>query len=221
MTDGEEHTFLFADLAGFTALTEVHGDEEAVQLVDEFCQGLRGLLSDFAAEEVKTIGDAMMIRVDDARQAVELGLRIVDELGARPNFPIVRIGMHTGPAIEKDGDWFGASVNLAARISGSAGGNEVLLSEATWKAAGADEGLEYHRHGEERFKNVREPVALYRAVVKGRDSEGLPIDPVCRMAVDPGKAAGQLTHEGRQFFFCSLDCARQFAAEPDPFAAKE
>jgi class 3 adenylate cyclase len=41
MTDGQEHTFLFADLAGFTALTEVHGDEEAVQLVDEFCQGLR------------------------------------------------------------------------------------------------------------------------------------------------------------------------------------
>jgi Adenylate cyclase, family 3 (some proteins contain HAMP domain) len=220
VTNEEKNTFLFADLAGFTALTEAHGDQEAVQLADEFYDTLRRLLPGYRAEEVKTIGDAMMIRAHDARRAVELGLRIVDELGARPNFPIVRVGMHTGSAIERGGDWFGAAVNLAARISASAGGKEVLLSEATRKAAGNASDLEYHRHGTELFKNVREPVRLYRAVAKGKGSEELPIDPVCRMAVDVGTGAGRLSHGGREFYFCSLDCARQFAADPDSFAAR-
>ena len=215
---GPAHTFLFADLAGFTALTEAHGDEEAVDLVQEFCAFLRGLLSDHAGEEVKTIGDAMMIRVVDPGEAVELALRIVDELGARPRFPVVRVGMHTGPAIEREGDWFGATVNLAARISAAAGGGEVLLSEATLKAAGPLERVELSRHGFATFKNVREPVALYRAVRSGRQDRELPIDPVCRMALDADQAAGQLQHDGRVFFFCSLDCARQFAADPGHYA---
>jgi adenylate cyclase len=126
--------------------------------------------------------------------------------------------MHTGPAIERDGDWFGATVNLAARISAAAGGNEVLLSEATVNAAGPLEGVELSKHGNPAFKNVRERVALYRAMREGRRDRELPIDPVCRMAVDLDQAAGQLRHEGELFFFCSLDCARRFAADPDRFA---
>jgi class 3 adenylate cyclase/YHS domain-containing protein len=213
------HTFLFADLAGFTALTEVHGDEEAVDLVQEFCAFVRGLLPDHAAEEVKTIGDAMMVRADDPANAVELGLRIVEELGTRPRFPVVRVGMHTGSAIEREGDWFGATVNLAARISAAAGGGEVLVSEATVHAAGSLGGVELSRHGFATFKNVREPVALYQAVRAGRRDRELPIDPVCRMAIDADQAAGQLQHDGKSFFFCSLDCARQFAADPGHYTA--
>jgi class 3 adenylate cyclase/YHS domain-containing protein len=217
---GSAHTFLFADLAGFTALTEAHGDEEAADLVQEFCSFLRGLLPGHSGEEVKTIGDAMMIRGDDPGKAVELGLRIVDELGTRPRFPVVRVGMHTGSAIEREGDWFGATVNLAARISAAAGGGEVLLSEATVHAAGALEGVKLSRHGFATFKNVRAPVPLYRAVREGRQERELPIDPVCRMAIDAAQAAGQLHHEGKVFYFCSLDCARQFAADPDRYPAE-
>jgi class 3 adenylate cyclase/YHS domain-containing protein len=217
MSRESDHTFLFADLAGFTALTEAHGDEEAADLAQRFCGLLRALLPDHGAEEVKTIGDAMMIRADDARMAIELGLRIVEELGAKPSFPTVRVGMHTGPAIERDGDWFGATVNLAARISAEAGGNEVLLSEATVNAAGPLKEVELSKHGNPSFKNVREPVALYRAMREGRRDSELPIDPVCRMAVDVDQAAGQLRHQGKLFFFCSLDCARQFAADPNHY----
>jgi adenylate cyclase len=213
-----KHTFLFADMAGFTALTEAHGDEKAVGLAHEFFDLLRTLLPDYQAEEVKTIGDAMMIRAAHAGRAIELGLRIVDELGGRPQFPIVRVGMHTGPAIERGGDWFGAAVNLAARISAAAGGNQVLLSEATMEAAGSLGGVELSRHGQPQFKNVREPVVLYRATGEGARGEELPIDPVCRMAVDPDQAAGQLGYEGEVFFFCSLECATQFAADPARYA---
>jgi class 3 adenylate cyclase len=218
---GAEHTFLFADLAGFTALTEAHGDEDAVELVQEFCALLRDLLPGHGGHEVKTIGDAMMVRVDDPRKAVELGLKIVEEVGNRPGFPVVRVGMHTGTAIERGGDWFGATVNLAARISAAAAGDEVLISEATLHAAGSLTGVELGRHGHATFKNVREPIALYRVAREGRQDRDLPVDPVCRMAVDPDRAAGQLRHEGRLFWFCSLGCARQFAMNPSRYTAEQ
>jgi adenylate cyclase len=218
---GEEarvHTFLFADLAGFTALTEAHGDEEAAELAALFSDCVHSLLPEHGAEAVKTIGDAVMVRCDEASAAVELGLRITEGVGSRPQFPIVRVGMHTGPAIERGGDWFGSAVNLAARVSGAAGGDEVLLSEATKGAAGELHGIELERRGERRFKNVREAVALYQARREGSERGVRAIDPVCRMAVAPAEAAGTLTYQGHQYYFCSLECARKFAAEPERFA---
>jgi class 3 adenylate cyclase/YHS domain-containing protein len=219
MTDTGEHTFLFADMAGFTALTEAHGDERAVQLVAEFCAWVRELLPGHGAEEVKTIGDAVMLRCDEPAAAIELGLRIVEGIGARPEFPVVRVGMHTGRAIERGGDWFGAAVNLAARVSGAAGGSEVLLTEATREAAGELRAIELRQRGEQRFKNVRDSIRIYRAVRDGEEREGLPIDPVCRMAVDPGRAAGELTYDGRAYHFCSLSCVQAFATSPRHYVA--
>lgn len=218
MADESNHTFLFADLAGFTALTEAHGDEEAAELAGEFCDCVRGLLPEHGGQEIKTIGDAMMIRSEEAAPAVMLGLRIVDDIGDRPQFPIVRVGMHTGPAIERSGDWFGAAVNLAARVSSLAGGDEVLLTDATREAAEQLDGVELRRHGEQRFKNVRDPVVVHRALREGRVIEERLIDPVCRMAVDPDEAAGKLNHAGREYLFCSLRCVRAFAAEPESFS---
>jgi class 3 adenylate cyclase len=121
-------TFLFADLSGFTALTEAHGDEQAADLVGGFCVAVRRLLTAHHAFEVKTIGEALMLRTGDAA-AIRLGLCIVHDVGAQHGFPLVRVGMHTGPAVEREGDWFGATVNLAARVSAAASGGEALLTE--------------------------------------------------------------------------------------------
>jgi len=215
MSKGDFHTFLFADLAGFTALTEAHGDQQAVDLVQEFFEAVRSRLKDDDAEEVKTIGDAMMLHCRDPAKAIGLGTWIVDEFGGRPGYPVIRVGIHTGVATERNGDWFGATVNLAARVAGEASGNEVLLTEQTANAAG-DIGLVLHEHGRVSLRNVSEPVRLFRARRGGsRDEHGLPIDPVCRMAVDPDDAAGSLRHEGVEYFFCSLDCAHAFSEAPE------
>jgi class 3 adenylate cyclase len=104
-------TFLFADLSGFTALTEAHGDEQAVDLVDGFCVAVRRLLAEHQAQEVKSIGDALMLRTADTAAAIRLRLCIVHDVGSRHGFPLVRVGMHTGPAVERGRDWFGATVN--------------------------------------------------------------------------------------------------------------
>jgi adenylate cyclase len=217
--DEQFHTFLFADLAGFTALTEAHGDERAADLAAEFFACVRDLLPDHGAEEVKTIGDAVMVRCKRPDLAVELGLRIVDEVGKHDHFPVVRVGMHTGAATERSGDWYGTGVNIAARVSGLAGGGDVLVSGLTREAAGELEGVEFRRHGLRRLKNVNEPIRIYRAARTGEQVDGLRIDPVCRMAIDPGQAAGSLTFRADQYYFCSLECAQAFSSAPERYVA--
>lgn len=214
------HTFLFADLAGYTALSEAHGDRQAADVAGEFAAAARELLSSHAAREVKTIGDAVMICGDDAASAIGLGVGIVYDVGAQHGFPAVRVGMHTGEALERDGDWFGTSVNIAARVSAIASGGEVLLTQATKAAAGEPAGVRLHERGRQTLKNIGEPVLLYAAVREGEcDAAGLPIDPVCRMAVDPEHSAGRLLYEGVEFHFCSLQCAGAFAGDPARYAS--
>jgi class 3 adenylate cyclase/YHS domain-containing protein len=219
MAEERVHTFLFADLAGFTALTEAHGDEEAADLASAFFDHVRDLLGDHGAEEVKTIGDAIMVRCAEASQAVQLGLRIVEGIRDGPQFPVVRVGMDTGPATERKGDWFGNTVNLAARVSGAAGGDEVLITQATREALPDPPQVELVGRGEQRFKNVREPVRLYRALPRDREVEDRPIDPVCQMSLDPGHVAGTLTYEGAIYQFCSLECIRAFSDAPSSYVS--
>ena len=217
--DAEPSTFLFADMAGFTALTEVMGDEEAVAVAEDFFESARALLGEHGSQEVKTIGDALMIRAEEPGLAIRLGLRLAHDIGVRHEFPSVRVGMHTGSALQRGDDWFGAAVNLAARVSGAAAGGEVLLTADTRAGAGDLGDVELVEHGRHSLRNVAEPVALYRAVARGADEAAgaLPIDPVCRMAVDPEHAAGRLSHDGVEFYFCSLECAGAFAAAPERF----
>ncbi len=219
---GERATFLFADLAGYTALTETHGDERAADLAEDFFTVIRGLARDYRAEEVKTIGDAVMLRVPNAADAIGLGLRIVGEVGAHHGHPGVRVGMHTGSAVQRGGDWFGAGVNLAARVAGLARDCDVLLTATTRDAAGELSGVVLAPRGRQSLKNVGEPVMIYAAGASGdRTAEGLPIDPVCRMAVDPARAAGTLVHLGVRYEFCSLRCAGIFAAAPEQLVSGE
>lgn len=211
-------TFLFADLAGYTALTEVHGDAEAVRLIDEYCNGVRALLPAFDADEVKSIGDALLVRVPRPDRAVQLGLRTTSEIGSRHGFPAVRVGMHHGPAIERDGDYFGRTVNIAARVAALAAAGEVLVTEATMQAAGKVESVRFIDRGRHPLKGIEQPVAIYLASAGAQETtEGLPIDPVCHMVLEPERSAGTLVHQGTRYHFCSLNCAGRFAQEPDRF----
>jgi adenylate cyclase len=113
-------------------------------------------------------------------------------------------------------------VNLAARVSAAAGGGEVLLTEATKAAAGEVAGVGLRERGRWSFRNVGAPVPVYAAIRQGmRSSSGLPIDPVCRMAVHPWHGAGRLTDEGVEYCFCSLECAGAFARHPDSYTTTD
>ena len=162
------HTFLFTDLVGFTALTAAQGDERAADVATEFCERVRPLLVDHDAEEIKSIGDGLMLRSDNPGQGILLGIRIVDELEQVEGFPPVRVGVHAGPAVERAGDWFGTTVNVAARLCAAAGGGEVLASEAAVVAAGKLGDVDIGDRRLHWLKNVTEPVAARTVAARER-----------------------------------------------------
>jgi adenylate cyclase len=210
-------TFLFADIAGYTALTEAHGDEEAAELARGFCRAVAERARAGGGEVVKTIGDAVMVRHENTVAAVELGLAAAHEVLTGHGSPAVRVGLHHGPALEQDGDWFGATVNLAARIAGLAAGGEVLMSVAVLEAVGELPGVALESRGEHRLRNISAPVALFAAVVDARTEEERHLDPVCRMLVAEGREAGMLRHREATYRFCSLECVRRFLRDPDAY----
>jgi class 3 adenylate cyclase len=134
-------TFVFADLVGYGALTEQHGDEAAMRVAREFRRVMRALSHEHGAWHVKSMGDGAMICVPDAGRAVALAERTLTEVGSHPDLLPVRIGAHTGPAVLHDGDWYGSAVNVAARLVGAARPNEALVSDTTRDAAGAGGGV--------------------------------------------------------------------------------
>ncbi|HVS28957.1 MAG TPA: adenylate/guanylate cyclase domain-containing protein [Solirubrobacteraceae bacterium] len=153
------HTFIFTDLVGFTALTAEYGDERAADIAQEFYARTRRLLAEHRAEELKTLGDALMLRCDEPAFAIRLGLRIVGEIERMPGCPAVRVGMHSGTAVSREGDWYGSTVNIAARLCSAAGGGEVLVSEATLEGIGRLRGVMLEDRRLHWLKNVSEPVA--------------------------------------------------------------
>jgi adenylate cyclase len=169
--EAERHTFLFTDLVGYTALAAAEGDDRAADVALDFARRVRGLASEHGAEVVKLLGDGLMVRCREPDNAVQLGLKIVENLAEVPDFPPVRVGMHFGPAVTRDGDWYGTTVNVAARLCAAAGGGEVLVSEETRDSAGALRGVEVGEHRLHWLKNLSDPVAA-RLMSRGSDCGG-------------------------------------------------
>jgi class 3 adenylate cyclase/YHS domain-containing protein len=214
-------TFVFADIAGFTALTEAHGDEEAATLVDRFCNEVAEVLPRYGGSQVKSIGDAVMLRVPSPASAIELGLHLAHDMLGDHGTPSIRVGMHHGAALHREGDYFGAAVNLAARVSGLAAGGEVLATASTGSVAGPIAGVLYESRGRHELRGIPEPVEVVAALREGFPGKaGLAIDPVCHMAVDPDRAAGRLMYQDVAYFFCALECAGAFARHPERYAGR-
>lgn len=164
--DESIHTFLFADLVGYTALAELEGDGRALEVALALQRRVGGLLEEHRAEQVKAIGDGLMLRCGDPGDAVALGIRLIDEVAQEGDFPPVRVGIHTGPALASGGDWYGRAVNVAARLCATAPGGEVVVSERTRTAAGSLSGVDWGERELHWLRNVSQPIAAYRATRK-------------------------------------------------------
>lgn len=124
--------------------------------------------------------------------------------------------MHYGPVVERAGDVFGSTVNVAARVTAKAASGQILMTRPIADAA-ADGGLAVRALGSLRLRNLSEPVELYKLIRTGAEDHD--VDPVCRMRVNPATAAGRLIYAGTDYLFYSLSCAAKFATEPERFTS--
>jgi adenylate cyclase len=210
-----EATVAFVDLAGFAALTEVHGDARAVELVEEF--------EDFAAAAlgpedrlVKMMGDAAMFSFAAPADALAALRRIFGTCLNAPGFPLPQAGIHHGPVIERARDIFGGTANLAARVVAEARGGQVLATGPTADVARAA-GVRVHDLGPRRLRNLSGEVELF-AIDLVPATRASSVDPVCRMRVDHDGGPGVFLRLGGDHWFCSSSCAELFATDPDGYA---
>ena len=152
----------FADLAGYTRLTEELGEEEALEVVERFVSAVEDSLPD-DARVIKTIGDEVMIVGSDASALVDWAVGFQQLAGERP---LPRIGLHVGYALYRDGDYYGRAVNLASRVGARAAGGEVLVTREVVGAAGRH--LAFQHIGEVKLKGFDEATELFLARPKAK-----------------------------------------------------
>lgn len=206
-----ERTFCFVDMAGFTALTEANGDEDAADVATRFAELTRATLK--AGDRlVKTIGDAVLVTSQSPLSGVSLVEDLLTNAAAQGCFPSLRVGLHHGEAVERHGDVFGAAVNLAARIASEAHAGEVLGTEPIADAARTS-GIPVIELGNVGLKNVRRSIPLFSLALVLGDID-TPIDPVCRTPIDRRQAVGHLRFRNKEYWFCCMTCAAAFASNP-------
>jgi adenylate cyclase len=147
----------FADLAGYTRLTEEIGEEEAVSAVERFVADVEHTLPD-DARVIKTIGDEVMVVGSDPSALVDWAVGFQELHDERP---LPRIGLHYGETLYRDGDYYGREVNQAARVAARAAGGEVICTKPIVENGGPH--LQFERIGEVRLKGFSEPTELFVA----------------------------------------------------------
>jgi adenylate cyclase len=146
----------FADLAGYTRLTEEAGEEEALDIVERFVEAVEETLPD-TARVIKTIGDEVMVVGSDPSALADWAVGFQLLYGERR--PLPRIGIHAGGALYRDGDYYGRAVNLASRVGARAAAGEVLVTRPVVEAAGRH--LSFRHIGDVRMKGFAETTELF------------------------------------------------------------
>ncbi len=163
---GSTVTILFSDIRGFTEYTDQYGDEAAFQVLQEHNDVVRRQIGAFAGKVVKTQGDSFMVAFTTARGAVLCAAAIQRAIAERTQAErgtriAVGIGINTGEPIYEGGDFFGSTVNLAARVCASAGPGQILVAETTRHVAGRLEGVDYIDRGLHELKGFQDQQRLF------------------------------------------------------------
>ena len=216
-----EATFCFVDIAGYTALTDSHGEVAAANLIDDFSELIRISVGPLGQIQ-ELIGDCAFLVFPDPFAARDALSALYKVIANRASFPIIRAGLHHGPALLRGNRYFGSTVNLAARVAAQAKGGQILgtrrIVDILSQAGMPD--IEVEHQGLVSLKNLPQAVDLYEIVLSGFSHE-YAIDPVCKMQVDKIHAAGELHFNGNKYWFCSLSCVERFAKEPSSYSEQK
>ncbi|MBO4519981.1 MAG: hypothetical protein J5787_02120 [Alphaproteobacteria bacterium] len=166
-------TIMFTDMVSSTHLTQVLGDRLAQQLIREHNNIVRNALKVCGGTEVKHTGDGIMASFLWTSNAIDAAIiiqRTVAEYNQQsPTVPLkIRIGLNTGEPIVEDNDFFGQTVQLAARICGQAGADQILVSSVV-KELSAGKNYTFNALGDFSLKGIDEPQSVYEVVWQKND----------------------------------------------------
>ena len=166
-------TILFSDIENSTALNEGMGDRSWLKVLEAHDRLVRREVERNSGYVVKSQGDGFMVAFSGAPEGLNSAAGIQRRLETPPRSLrgkkiAVRIGLHTGEAVEKDGDLFGRNVALAARVADQATGGEILVTDEVSEAVGGDDGFEFGEPREVELKGL--PGTHLVRAVEWRDS---------------------------------------------------
>ena len=153
----------FLDLTGYTKLTEERGDRAAAELAGRLVEMVHEFAHRRGGRAVKLLGDGVMFHFPEPGQAVRCGLELVDRI-PRVGLPQARVGLHSGPVVLQDGDYFGGTVNIAARITDYARPGKVLVSDQVVADTDRLEAVRFEPVGPVSLKGLSAPITLFTAV---------------------------------------------------------
>ena len=151
----------FLDLTGYTALAEERGDEAAAEVAADLAGIVQETALAHGGRPVKWLGDGVMFHFTDPGRAILSGLDLIEQTESAIAVP-ARIGINAGAVVAQEGDYFGRTVNVAARIADYASPREVLVSEDARLSAGVAD-VAFELVGDVALKGVARPVRLHRA----------------------------------------------------------
>ena len=157
----EPPAIAFLDLSGYTEFSEKRGDEAVADLAAGLARIVGRTARMHGGKPVKWLGDGVMFYFADAGSAIVAGLDLVREAESSLSMP-VHVGINAGWVIAQDGDYFGRTVNIAARIADHAGPHEVLVSEEARRYSSSSQ-VAFELVGDVSLKGLAEPIRLYRA----------------------------------------------------------
>jgi len=151
----------FLDVTGYTRLTQERGDAAAADLAEQLTRIVQRTSSQHNGRPIKWLGDGVMFYFDDPADAVVASLEMVAAV-SEAGLPPAHVGVQCGPVLFQEGDYFGQTVNLAARIADFARPNEVLVGQAVVDASNSS-AVEFSEIGPVDLKGVSGAVRLYSA----------------------------------------------------------
>jgi adenylate cyclase len=151
----------FLDLVGYTRLTEEHGDQVAAELAETLAVLVNRSSREHGGVPVKWLGDGVMVHYREPAGAVLAALQMVEEC-PQAGLPPAHVGVAAGPVVVQGGDYFGRTVNLAARIAAYASASRVLVSERVVERT-PPQGVTFVEQGQVQLEGIAHPVRLLEA----------------------------------------------------------
>jgi class 3 adenylate cyclase len=151
----------FLDITGYTRLTQERGDHVAAELAEKLARLVQRTSVQHGGKPIKWLGDGVMFWFRDPGPAVVAALRMVEGVAAA-GLPPAHVGVHSGPVLAQQGDYFGQTVNVAARIADFARPGEVLVSQAVVDAAN-EPAVSFTDIGPVELKGVQGATRLHSA----------------------------------------------------------